>query len=200
MNALPSIDFLRAVLRYEPETGNLYWQTRCASTFSESAVGGAKAAALRWNKQFAGRLAMATANGQGYRSGTLSCRKFLAHRVAWALHCGAWPTGEIDHINGIRSDNRISNLRVVGGSENHRNKGLPSNNTSGCIGVRFDRRGRKKPWVAAIGINGKSIALGMFATKGEAIAARKAGERKYAFHPNHGRQAKFCVEAARKTR
>ncbi len=189
MDKLPSVDVLQTVLRYEPESGKLFWLERPVSMFSDTGLGGADAAARTWNTRFAGKEALHTVNGRGYSFGTLFGRNVLAHRLAWALHTGDWPDDEIDHINGCGTDNRIANLRKVSGSENKRNKSIPSNNTSGCIGILFDRRGRKRPWIAKIGIHGKRVILGYFATRDDAIAARKAAEVEYGFHENHGRAA-----------
>ena len=78
-------------------------------------------------------------DGQGYLKVQIGGVRVLNHRLAWRLHTGAWPVGEIDHINGDASDNRISNLRVVTSSQNKMNRRRPRNNTSGEAGVFFDR-------------------------------------------------------------
>lgn len=64
--------------------------------------------------------------------------RVLNHRLAWRLHTGAWPVGEIDHIDGDGSNNRIANLRVVSSSQNKMNRGRQRNNTSGEAGACFD--------------------------------------------------------------
>ena len=70
-------------------------------------------------------------------------KKYRAHRVAWAIHHGSWPDGEIDHINGVRDDNRIENLRCVSRHENKKNTAIPSHNTSGVVGVTWHKPSRK---------------------------------------------------------
>ncbi len=100
---------------------------------------------------------------------------------------GPIPEGmEIDHENHIRDDNRLVNLRLVDGNNNHKNMSLYKNNTSGCPGVRW-YVGRKK-WVATLTHNKKVISLGRYDNLEEAIKARKGAEVKYGtFHRNHGR-------------
>lgn len=112
---LPSPEVLRQLLRYEPDTGKLFWLHRAADLFPS------KSAAKSWNARFAGAEALATDNGQGYLAGRINGRPLKAHRVVWAISYGEWPIGEIDHINGNPGDNRIANLRAVGRTENTRN-------------------------------------------------------------------------------
>ena len=108
-----------------------------------------------------------------------------AHRVAWALYHGKWPDKQIDHINGNPLDNRIKNMRVVSVRENGKNKKRPSTNTSGIIGVYWNKASSK--WVAQIGVNRKTIFLGSYDNITDAANARQTAEKKYNFHPNHGR-------------
>lgn len=84
----------------------------------------------------------------------------------------------IDHINGDKLDNRRSNLRACSNSDNLKNRvNLPSNNTSGILGVRF-RKDRNK-WYAELKADGVVHRLGSYETKEEAIRARLEGELKY---------------------
>lgn len=177
--ALPPAEVLRQLLRYEPETGKLFWLPRGAGMFPkpESAKG--------WNARFAGAEAFATDNGEGYMAGRINGKSLKAHRVVWALVHGEWPSGEIDHINGNPSDNRISNLRDVDRTENVRNSKRGKNNTSGVNGVGFDKR--RSQWIAHICHKAKRIHIGSFLTKDAALAARKAAEADLGYHPNHGR-------------
>lgn len=169
--SLPQIEELRQVIRYDPETGHLFWLHR-------------KDVRKHWNDRFAGGLAL-NAHNEGYRSGTINGISCKAHRAAWALYYGEWPHGAIDHINGIKSDNRILNLRVVDCCENNKNKPIPKNNKSGFIGVH--RSGRK--WTASIRANKRQIYLGSFDNISLAVAARQAAEQSYGFNYNHGRKA-----------
>jgi len=109
----------------------------------------------------------------------------LAHRLVWGFVTGGWPDGEIDHVNGIRDDNRIENLRVVDRSGTATNIAVRSDNTSGRVGVFFDSR--RSRWRAEIQKEGKVLYLGRFNTFEDAVSARVAAEENLGFHPNHGR-------------
>lgn len=111
---------------------------------------------------------------QGYVDIRFNGSIYKAHRLAWFYHYGKWPDGEIDHINGVKSDNRISNLRLATRAENLRNIGRRNKNTSGYKGV--SRVGNK--WQARITANMKKIYIGLFDTREEAYAAycKEAGK------------------------
>lgn len=115
----------------------------------------------------------------GYQIVSIKNKKYKAHRLAWLCVNGEWPLGEIDHINRDKSDNRISNLRVVSRSENMQNRSMASNNTSGHKGVVWNKKAKK--WQAQLKINQRLIHLGFFESKDDAISARKAGQLIY--HP-----------------
>jgi len=97
---------------------------------------------------------------------------------------------EVDHINGNRMDNRLSNLRVCTHRENSRNLCLKKNNTSGYPGIVKDKR--TGCWMARIKLNYKDKSLGYFKDKEEAIKCRKEAEDKYfgEFSPNRSRDGK----------
>ena len=109
---------------------------------------------------------------------------YRAHRVVWLLFRGEHPQGEIDHIDGNGLNNRPSNLRVTSRPENCRNMRMSSKNTSGCVGVYWSKS--RNRWCAVIKVNGRSIYLGCYCLKDDAIAARKSAEKEYGFHENHG--------------
>lgn len=100
--------------------------------------------------------------------------QFKAHRLAWVHYYGVWPTAQIDHINGIRDDNRICNLREATREDNGRNKRRQKNNTSGTPGVTWRESHRK--WCARITVNGARLHLGYFDIYSDAVAQRKAAE------------------------
>jgi hypothetical protein len=112
----------------------------------------------------------------GYTRVSVGGQTFMAHRVAWLLVHGAWPDGEIDHINGVRDDNRIVNLRDVDHAGNQQNlKRAQRNNKSGLLGVSFEQwTGR---WKAQIMHRRRNMNLGRFDTKEEAHAAYLVAKR-----------------------
>lgn len=174
---LPSPELLRKLLRYEPETGRLFWKPRCDGFAN-------KRACSVWNKRFSGKEA-GWKNDKGYVCINLSGKKLRAHRVAWAITHNIWPKDEIDHINGHPSDNRLENLREVRHSENGKNAKTPNTNKSGKVGI-YMQKGTKS-WRAEIKVNRKKIHLGYFKKFDEAVKARREAEEKYNFHANHGR-------------
>lgn len=115
----------------------------------------------------------------GYRYVSFDGREYKEHRVSWAVHFGVWPEGQIDHRNRKRADNRLLNLRDVGGGQNQANTGTRKDNTSGVRGVTFHPKHKK--FMARIRAGSKRIHLGYFATAEEASAAYEAA--KLAQHP-----------------
>ena len=116
------------------------------------------------------------------------------HRVVMLMCYGFYGEGlDVDHINHVRNDNRLFNLRFVTRSENSKNQSLSSKSTTGVTGVSF-LKARKK-YIAQIGVNRKLIYLGTFETLEEAAAARAEVNLKFSFHNNHG---KGRVEYVRK--
>lgn len=197
MSDIP-VETLRQLLRYEPETGKLYWLERPVEMFEDStfrhrtgkiAVRSAQWACDLWNTRFAGQEAFTAKAKSGAYHGKLFGALHYAHRVIWALHTDAWPTDDIDHINGNRADNRIENLRDVTHTENMRNQKVYRSSVSGHHGVAPLRR-RPGTWQAYITINKKRQHIGYFRNLQDAIAARKAAEADCGlFHENHGRAA-----------
>jgi len=126
-------------------------------------------------------------NHLGYKQIQLHNNRYYVHRLAWLLSTGAWPKDQIDHINGVRDDNRIINLRVVSIAGNQRNATKRVDNTSGVTGVYWSNR--KKKWSAQIMVDQKYIYLGTFDDFNEAVKTRIDAESKHDFHVNHGRTA-----------
>jgi hypothetical protein len=111
-------------------------------------------------------------------------RKFKLHQLAWLYVYGCWPNPMTDHINGIKTDNRIDNLREVTKAQNAQNKkmyvtksGLPR---SGFKGVHWIKASNK--WRAAIGHNYKTISLGMFDDPEKAFLVYKDAAKKLHSH------------------
>lgn len=168
---LPPAEALNSVLRYEPETGKLFWRlTGC----------------LRCDNKFGEREAFTCTTNQGYKiGGVLGLTYTQAHRVIWKMMTGEDPD-VVDHINGKRADNKWSNLRSVCVQDNARNKGLAKDNTTGRTGV-YRNRSRRNPWRATIMIRGQSTDLGQFRTFELACAARKAAELAAGLDDNYGK-------------
>ena len=184
-NNLPPVDFLRKILRYDAETGTLYWRERPEDTF-RSGTQSAEHISKRWNKKCAG-----TPAGTIYKTGyvrvqwrAMGVKSYLAaHRVAWVIHHGRIPACEIDHINGDRADNRISNLREVTRVQNNRNKKKRKDNTSGATGIYLTPNGKFRAIMRSGGVN---INLGTFSNKFDAILVRLLTEKKYEYTMRHG--------------
>ncbi len=181
----PSPEMLRKLLRYEPDTGKLYWRERKPDMFEDGVRHTAEHICRGWNTRYAGHQALCTNNGCGYFYGEIYNRPHLSHRVIWAIVTGSWPIDEIDHISGEKKDNRVENLRDVPRVENARNRSIHSNNTSGALGVYWHKANMK--WVACIWVGGKNLNLGSFTDKSKAIEARHKANLKHGFHANHGR-------------
>lgn len=186
---LPSPDILRELLRYEPETGKLFWRERGVKWFQgESASGRSPEWRARgWNAKWAGKQAFTCRQVSGYFTGAVLAIPLVAHRVAFSIYHNRELVGEIDHISGDKGDNRIVNLREVDHTGNARNVSLYSSNTSGTPGVMWDAS--RRVWDAKINYNGRQRRIGRFHRKEDAIAARKHAETVHGYHPNHGRKA-----------
>jgi len=175
-------EFCRAVLRYEPETGKLFWKHRDTALFAKPGF------AKPWNERWAGEEAFKITHVQwGHKQGTLGGKCFKAHIVIWAIVHGEWPKNQIDHINGEPADNRIDNLRDVPGVINVQNSSRYKSNSSGVTGVWWSAP--RQRWMATIKANRRKVYLGSFRNLADAAHARKHAEAKYGFHPNHGRAA-----------
>lgn len=174
---LPDQDTLLKLLRYEPETGRLFWRRRSADFFASGAQSASHRCG-RWNSTYAGTEAFTTTDRKGYRYGSIANEKMRAHRVIWKMQHGFEPA-EIDHINGDPSDNRLSNLRASTRQQNGKNLAVRASNTSGKTGVRYHPV--KQNWQAYICVNTRFLHLGCFATFEAAVAARAKAEQKYSF-------------------
>lgn len=164
---------LRELLRYEPDTGKLYWRERDRRWFETDHH------CNRWNSHFANKLAGGRPDSRGYVRIRVLTDRYKLHRVIWALCHGYWPRDQIDHIDQNPSNNRIENLREACNSDNARNRKLSTKNKSGCKGVNVYKPNGK--WVAKLKHEGKLLHLGYFDKVEDAIKARKAAEKKYGY-------------------
>jgi hypothetical protein len=159
--------YLKKIIKYCPLSGKLYWKKRTEFHFIDGLVS-SKIKAKRFNSSFANKEAF-TAKSQGYCVSNVGGQMLKAHRVAWAVYYGEWPDGFLDHINRVRHDNRICNLRVSTRAQNNSNVSTGKNSTSQFLGVYWDKARGK--WVANIKINGKSKFLGRFREEKDAAIA-----------------------------
>lgn len=147
---------LKELLWYDPESGKFHWRESrgrvCAG-------------------QVAGALC------RGYVVIRVDGILYRAHRLAWLYYHGKMPANEIDHINRDKSDNRICNLRAATSAENKQNLSLKQSNKSGVAGVCFDTTRNK--WAVNIRFDGRRMHVGRYDNFSEAVAVRKAAERKY---------------------
>lgn len=155
------------MLHYDDDTGVFTWKIR----MSQSVRSGDKAGYM---------------DDEGYWRIKIDGQLYGAHRLAIFYCFARYDELEVDHINGIRDDNRLVNLRSVTNHENNKNKALHKNNTSGVIGVGW--RKARSCWQSTIMVNKKTLYLGNFHNFDDAVKARKDAEKKYGFHENHGRK------------
>lgn len=160
---------LKKYLNYDKDTGVFTWKVRRANCIKIGDIAG-------------------TTNTNGHRQVRIEGKQFVLHRLAWLYVYGVLPDKELDHINGDKSDNRIENLREVSHGENMQNLPTYRNNTSGKIGVHYDRNCNK--WIARISYKGERIILGVFTTFEESCLSRERAEERYNYHENHGREYK----------
>ncbi|WP_300396327.1 HNH endonuclease [Henriciella sp.] len=182
---LPSSKLLNRLLRYDSDTGKLYWRERPAWLFKLCKYGSSRGKADSWNKRFCGQETFRRISDDGYHLGLVFNKAYKAHRVIFCMMTGDWPEHEVDHINGNRTDNRWANLRSVTKADNRKNSKLQANNKSGHPGVYHDKRNGR--WIAFIQVNCRRQHIGSFPNKTDAIKARKGAEHRHNFHPNHGR-------------
>ena len=157
---------LKQLTCYDPDTGIFTWRVY-----------------RNVNAKVGGRCGT-VASSDLYRWMFIDDIKYKSARLVFLYMKGRFPSGHTDHINHIRTDDRWCNLRVVTQQENNKNKKMHANNTSGVMGVYWNKRENR--WGAFIGVNKKKIHLGYYSSIDKAISSRKAAEIKYGFHKNHG--------------
>lgn len=175
-----SAEFARQLLDYNPQTGILTWKARTPAMFKPSPCRGmrkprtAEWACNRWNACYAGKTA-GTLNRKGYIVVLIKKIAYQSHRIIWLIVTGEWPEDDIDHRDGIKSNNRWENLRKATNAENKQNSEKYRSNKSGFLGVHL--HGNR--WKAQIIVNYKMVHLGFFDTPEEASAAYKKGKQKF---------------------
>jgi hypothetical protein len=155
------IQRIRELLNYCPTTGLFTWKVSRRGTAKAGSRAGCR-------------------NNEGYLIVGIDGVYYKAHRLAYAIHHGTMPPRGtlVDHIDGNPANNRIENLRLATRSENGQNRQhLSKRNSSGVTGVYWYIRDQK--WQARIKVNDRSIHLGLFTNKQDAIAARRIAEAKH---------------------
>lgn len=153
-------------IRYDPESGDFFRKTHYGIAIPE-------------------RKMQLVPQGLGYLQTRVGGYRVKLHQLAWLLHHREMPS-RLDHVNGIKTDNRMCNLRIVTPQQNSWNRGVGSANKSGVVGVRFSSELNK--WLAQIKLDGKNRHLGCFETIVEATRARRAAEANHfgEFARQHG--------------
>jgi hypothetical protein len=164
---LPEAEVLNRLFDYNPHTGDLTRKTTIVTHAKKGDV-------------------IKQKDAKGYLKVRVGGTRFSVHRIIYKMYYGDEDRGrQIDHINGVRDDNRILNLRLVDQSTNQKNSYLRSDNKSGHVGV-FQTP--FNTWVSYIQSSKKYQCLGTFKTKEGAIKARKSAEKMLSFSERHGRK------------
>jgi hypothetical protein len=145
---------LKELLSYNPETGVFIRR-------------------INWGKTRKGDFA-GTLRPDGYLQIAIDRRFYLTHRLVWFYVYGYWPNKQVDHVNRVKTDNRIENLRDATPSENQWNTGKQNNNTSGYTGAFWDKRRNK--WRAKLSVSCRVIYCGQYDTPEEAHTAYLAAK------------------------
>ena len=148
---------VKKILEYRPETGELVWRERTARCVQVGDVAGC-------------------IDNNGYITIGIRKRVYKAHRLIWLITHNNWPIGLIDHIDGNKSNNRLSNLRLVDETGNSENVRKPNKrNQSGFMGVISVNTG----WRASITVQGKTRYIGTFDTPEKAHHAYLEAKRQF---------------------
>ena len=154
-NSTPlTAELVRELFDYDPETGALTWKSYASI----------KRCSLH-------------PNNKGYLRVGIDGKSYLQHRLCWLHFYGSLKVVQINHINRIKTDNRIVNLRNVSQSENLQNRMLTKKNKTGFKGVTLSQN--RKKFIAQIQIGGKKINLGRFATPERAYMAYQTAAQEY---------------------
>lgn len=188
---LPPVDYLASILKCDASTGFLEWKERPEKSFEN------KAHWVSWSNRCAGQPAgtAVSKKNKKYIKVSIGKNSHYAHRVVWAMVYGAWPSDEIDHVNGDSEDNSISNLRIVDRKGNCQNQGLQSRSKSGYCGVNWHEQ--TGMWRARVKMDGKEYFLGLFSDPAEAAVIVQSKRLELGFHANHGKSLKTEKEKER---
>jgi len=157
---LPTQAELRALFEYDPDSGVFTWRISKGTVRAGDRAG--------WLHK------------SGYVYIGLHGKSYKAHRLAWAYAYGVDPAGLIDHKDRNPSNNRLANLRVVSDGQSNQNKQVYRNNASGHKGVGW--YARRNMWRVRIQHENRVILVGFFSSVQQAVAARKAAEKRLHTH------------------
>jgi hypothetical protein len=156
----PTTERVKELLDYDAETGVFKWRVTRGSVVKGDIAGGFK--------------------DRGYMQIGVDGVMYSLHRIAWLYANGTWPEGDIDHINGDRSDNRLANLRNVSRRMNLQNQRRPhKTNSCGFLGVYLEKKSQK--YIARLRVPGCAHGghqIGRYDTAEEAGAAYIEAKRR----------------------
>lgn len=161
---------LRSLVFYDPESGDFTWLPRSGVSKHW------------WNGRYAGKKIVGYIRRDGYVAIDFMVdgirHKWSAHRLAWLYVCGDLSNFQIDHINRVKTDNRISNLRLATPSQNTHNATAHKRSKTGIKGVYWDKSRQK--WHVEIVRMNKKKHLGRFDSIEEATAVYATASVEYA--------------------
>lgn len=142
-------EYVKSIMHYDPETGHFKYIVKVRGVKPNTVIG--------------------YLQDDGYIRLSINYEKYLAHRIAWLYMTGEWPSGDLDHKDTDKTNNRWDNLREATKTQNKANTKRICTNTSGMKGVSLNKSTNR--WKATITINYKSVHLGYFNTKENAAEA-----------------------------
>lgn len=170
-------EYTKSLVDYDLETGVITWKAReVTGRLSKT-----------WNTMHAGKTC-GSISKDGYTTTCVTYNSKLlsvfVHKLLWFIAYNKLPACQIDHINQVRTDNRISNLREVTSAENNQNRRMASHNASGVVGVYWNKEDRR--WVAKVTFNGEVFRLGGYKDIDDAEIAVKTFRKEKGFTELHG--------------
>lgn len=164
-----TVDRLRELLQYDPATGAFTWLPRPLEDFADENRGKV------WNVRWPGKVAGSPCNG--YIAISINKRLHKAHRLAFLYMTGEWPKGEVDHRNGVKTDNRWENLRDVTHQVNSQNTRAARGAATGLLGAYIEKSTGR--FFSSICVDGRLRWLGYHPTAESAHAAYVAAKREF---------------------
>lgn len=169
---------VKELMEYDPETGDCFWKPRNESHQPDLRL------LNSWNTKFAWKKVGFVSKQSGYMQTALLGKQQQLHRLIWLYVYGEIPE-TIDHIDSVRTNNRILNLRSVSQGTNNKNAKRRNDNKTGVTGIRLTENGK---WLVRIRVNKKLIVAGRFDDFEEAVKVRNSLEKEHGFHSNHGKK------------